>query len=156
MSIEINDFKINEADDMLQDIRSQIEKISKWCLNNAADAMGKLHDQWNDLLNTVDTTDSNSFMSQSNNIMRDCEAFKDQIDRQIVIFTDCFENRQDTIRQLAGQNTDTNKSMADLLEIWNETLLPQLNFLYEKIEELEIDITATNQNKEDTGRINDE
>ena len=138
MSKESNTNQIKQACNLLQDIGDHLEQISDWCSNNAANALNNLHGQWANLL---DIADNDDFIIQSSNILRDCEAFRNQIDLRNSCFSDIFKNRKELIKQLVGNDTDANAWMSQLLQLWNETILPQLHFLYEKLEEFEENIT---------------
>lgn len=134
MNTENTAFQIQQACNYLQDLGSHLKQTGHWCSNSAANAIKNLQDQW---ANTLNITEQDSFIIHCSDILRNCEAFRDQIDLQNTQYTDRFENRRKLIKQLAGNDADTNSLMAQLLQSWNETVLPQLRFLYEKLEELE-------------------
>jgi len=140
LSSENITFKVKEARDMLADINDVLEEISQWCLNNASVAISKLQDQWANICSTAKSTESDVFIQQCEDILADCETFQNQIDEKSTNFTDTIETRLPSIKKLAGNDDDTSSLVKQILQHWNETVQPQLVFLYEKLEELELSI----------------
>ena len=140
MSSENITFKVKEARDMLADINDVLEHISQWCLNNAAVAISKLQDEWANICSTTKSTEPDVFIQQCENILADCETFQNQIDEKSMNFTDTTEIRLPSIKKLASNDDDTSSLMKQVSQHWNETVQPQLVFLYEKLEELESNI----------------
>ena len=140
MSSENITFNVKEALHMLADINDVLEQIRHWCLNNAAVAISKLQDEWANTCSPTKSTEPDVFIQQCENILADCETFQNQIDEKAMSFTDTIEIRLPSIKKLAGNNDDTNFIMKQISQHWNETVQPQLVFLYEKLEELELSI----------------
>lgn len=140
MSTENITLKVKEARDMLTDIKLTIEKIDDWCLKEAAAAINKLPDRWANICSTAKTTEPKIFIQQCEEILADCEAFRDQIDKQCTNFTKISANRQDMIKKVAGPDNGTKLFMEQVSQHWNEITQPQLLLLYEKLEELEQNI----------------
>lgn len=137
MSTENIALKVQDARDTLADINEVIEEIDHWCLNNASAAINKLHDQWANICSTANSTETDIFIKQCKEILADCEAFRDQIDKKCVHFTKISANRQDVIKKVAGTDNDTKLLMEQVSQHWDETTHPQLVLLYKKLEELE-------------------
>ena len=140
MSSENITFNVKEALHMLADINDVLEQIRHWCLNNAAVAISKLQDQWANACSPTKSTEPDVFTQQCENILADCEAFQNQIDEKVMSFTDTIEIRRLSIKKLAGNDNDANFIMKQVSQHWNETVQPQLVFLYEKLEELELSV----------------
>ena len=129
--------KVKEARIILEDIKITIENIDDWCLKEAAIAINKLPDRWANICSTAKDTEPDVFIQQCEEILADCEAFRDQIDKQRMKFTTISANRQDVIKKVAGTDNDTKLLMEQISQHWNETTQPQLVLLYKKLEELE-------------------
>jgi len=140
LSSENITFNVKEALHMLADINDVLEQIRHWCLNNAAVAISRLQDEWANICSKAKFTESDVFVQQCENILADCEAFQNQIDEKSINFTDTTEIRLLSIKKLAGNDNDVNFIMKQVSQHWNETVQPQLVFLYEKLEELELSV----------------
>ena len=140
MSSENITFKVKEARDMLADINDLIEQISQWCLNNAGVAISKLQDKWAITCSTAKSTKLDIFIQQCENLLADCETFQNHIDEKSMNFSDTIEIRLPLIKKLAGNDNDTSSLIRQVSRHWNETVQPQLVFLYKKLEELELSI----------------
>jgi hypothetical protein len=137
LSTENSTLKVKGARDTLADILEVIENIDHWCLNNADAAINNLHDRWANICSKEKDTELNIFIQQCEEILADCEAFRDQIAEQCTNFTNEIKDRQPLIKKLTTSDNDTKLLMEQVSEHWNEHTHPQLITLYEKLEELE-------------------
>ena len=140
MSTENLTPKVKEARIILEDIKITIENIDNWCSKEAAAAINKLPDRWANICSMAENTEPDVFIQQCEEILADCEAFRDQIDKQRANFTKISANRQDVIEKVAGTDEGTKLFMEQVSEHWDEHTHPQLVLLYEKLEELEQNI----------------
>ena len=125
---------VKEANEKMEEIHEFLEGISHWCLNNAAEAINRLQEDWENLCIRLKekSIEPSRFLRQSEIIFQDCVAFRAFIVEQARDFSDKVQNRLPQIEGVAENNDDTASLMDQIMERWNEVEHPQLMFLYEK------------------------
>ena len=133
---------VKEANEKMAEIHEFLEGISQWCLNNAAEAINRLQEDWGNMCIRLKekSIKPSRFLRQSEIIFQDCVAFRELIVEQARDFSEKVQNRLPQIEGVAENNDDTASLMDQIIKRWNEVEHPQLLFLYEKLAELESNI----------------
>jgi len=130
---------VKEAHEKMAEIHEFLEGTSQWCLNNAAEAINKLQEDWEDMCIRLKekSIEPSRFLRQSENIFQDCVTFRELIVEQAQDFSERVQNRLSQIERVAENNDNTASLMDQIIKRWNEVEHPQLMFLYEQLTELE-------------------
>lgn len=142
MSSESVSPDMKEAYEKMEEIQEFLEGISHWCLNNAAEAINRLQEDWENMCIRLKekSIKPSRFLRQSENLLQDGIVFRELIIEQAKAFSDKVQNRLPQIKEVAENNDDTASLMDQIMERWNEVEHPQLMFLYEQLKELESSI----------------
>jgi len=132
--------KNKKAMETIAEINDLFLEVTGWIGGEADTTIKHLYGKWQELMSEPENAITKAFVDKCIKLIDECIAFREDIVEKGRFFAENAKNRISSVNKCVPEDKDIKSILDDELGLWNKHGQPQLVFLFERAEQLELSI----------------